>query len=86
MPITANIFDVFMDMKKYGWHFAVVIDEFGGTAGIVTFEDILEDLVGAIRDESDAWDENEIVRIDDDVLRVKGEALLRDVVDMLQLV
>jgi putative hemolysin len=45
VPITASIFDVFMDMKKHGWHFAVVIDEYGGTAGIVTFEDILEDLV-----------------------------------------
>ena len=57
VPITASIFSVFLDMKKHGWHFAVVIDEYGGTAGIITFEDILEDMVGAIRDESDMRDE-----------------------------
>jgi putative hemolysin len=45
VPITANIFDIFMKMKKTGNHFAVVLDEYGGTAGIVTFEDILEDMV-----------------------------------------
>jgi CBS domain containing-hemolysin-like protein len=32
VPITANIYDIFLEMKKYGWHFAVVIDEYGGTA------------------------------------------------------
>jgi len=53
VPITANLFDTFLDMKKQGRHFAVVIDEHGGTAGIVTFEDILEDLVGVIKDEAD---------------------------------
>ena len=45
VPVTASIFEIFLDMKKNGWHFAVVIDEYGGTAGIVTFEDVLEDLV-----------------------------------------
>lgn len=85
VPITASIFDVFMDMKKNWWHFAVVIDEYGGTAGIVTFEDILEDLVGAIRDESDYRDEGEIVKIDAHVVKVKGDVVLRDVVDMLHI-
>lgn len=85
VPVTASVFDVFLDMKKNGWHFAVVIDEYGGTAGIVTFEDVLEDLVGSIRDESDHAEEWEIVKINEVTLKVKAEVLLRDTIDALQL-
>ena len=85
VPVTANIYDLFLDMKKYGWHFAVVIDEYGWTAWIVTFEDILEDLVGDIRDESDHREEGEIVKIDESTLIAKWDVPLRDVIDVLQL-
>lgn len=85
VPITASVFDVFTDMKIHWRHFAVVIDEYGGTAGIVTFEDILEDLVGSIKDESDHLEEGDIVKVDHWVLKVKGDVLVRDVIDMLQL-
>ena len=85
VPITASIFDVFLDMKKHGWHFAVVIDEYGGTAGIVTFEDILEDMVGAIRDESDGREDAEIVKIDESTCRVQWDTILRDIVDILHI-
>ena len=85
IPITAIIFDVFLDMKKHGRHFAVVIDEYGGTAGIVTFEDILEDMVWAIKDETDTGEDAEIVKIDESTVRVQGETLLRDVIDILQI-
>jgi putative hemolysin len=84
IPITASIFDVFLDMKKNGRHFCVVIDEYGGTAGIVTFEDVLEDLVGSIRDEADFGEEGEIIKIDASTLKVKGDVPLRDTIDMLQ--
>lgn len=83
VPITASIFDVFLDMKKHGRHFAIVIDEFWGTAGFVTFEDILEDLVWAIRDESDGREDAEIVKIDQHTANVQWDTILRDVIDIL---
>ncbi len=83
VPITASIFDVFLDMKKHWRHFAVVIDEYGGTAWFVTFEDILEDLVGAIRDESDGREDAEITKIDQDTAKVQWDTILRDVIDIL---
>lgn len=85
VPITASIFDVFLDMKKHGRHFAVVIDEFWWTAGIVTFEDILEDMVWAIRDESDGWEDAEMVKIDEFSVRVQWVTILRDVIDILHI-
>jgi len=79
VPITASIFDVFMKMKRTGKHFAVVLDEYWWTAWIVTFEDILEDMVWQIKDESDIAEENEIVKIGNNELIVRWDVLLRDI-------
>ena len=54
IPETKNIGDLLTEFQQNNNHFAVVLDEYGGTAGIVTFEDILEEIVGEIRDEFDA--------------------------------
>ncbi len=56
IPETKNIGDLLEEFQQNRNHFAVVLDEYGGTAGIVTFEDILEEIVGEIQDE---YDENE---------------------------
>ncbi|MCZ6759002.1 MAG: CBS domain-containing protein, partial [Gemmatimonadetes bacterium] len=53
IPGTREIEDVLTDMKRSKNHLAVVLDEYGGTAGIVTMEDLLEEIVGEIYDESD---------------------------------
>ena len=52
-PETKKIGDLLAEFQKNKTHFAIVIDEYGGTSGIVTFEDILEELVGEIQDEYD---------------------------------
>ena len=71
VPVTASIFDMFMEMKKHGWHMAIVIDEYGGTAGLVTFEDILEAMVGDIKDESDQYEEQDIFELSPKSILVK---------------
>ncbi len=53
VPETQRLLDVLRSMQKGQSHIAVVVDEYGGTSGIVTLEDLLEEIVGEIRDESD---------------------------------
>lgn len=53
VPESRNVSDILRDLKTDNSHFAIVVDEYGGTAGIITLEDILEELVGEIADEFD---------------------------------
>ena len=58
VPGTREVEDVLADMKRLKTHLAVVLDEYGGTAGLVTMEDLLEEIVGPIYDEYDPQDQN----------------------------
>jgi CBS domain containing-hemolysin-like protein len=63
-------------------HFAVVVDEYGGTAGIITIEDVLEEIVGDIRDEYDV-EESPIEHVDDGRIRVSARLTLTEVSELL---
>lgn len=84
VPETKKINDLLKEFQQKKIHMAVVIDEYGGTSGIVTLEDILEEIVGEITDESD---EDEILyrKIDDKTYIFEGKILLNDFYKVLGL-
>ena len=84
VPETKKISDLLKEFQIKKIHMAVVIDEYGGSAGIVTLEDILEEIVGEITDESD--DENVPYRkIDESKFVFEGRTLLNDIIKILNL-
>ena len=80
---TKTLSSVLQDFKKQHIHIAVVIDEFGGTLGIVTLEDILEELVGDIWDETDTIEE-EAVEANDGSIIVDGDMNIYDMFDLFE--
>lgn len=78
-----NTADLFLEMKKSSCSLAIVLDEYGSTAGLITLEDLLEEIVGEIRDEYDADEEDEITKLSDTEYRILGSANLGDVNDAL---
>ncbi|OFY67060.1 MAG: hypothetical protein A2V64_13665 [Bacteroidetes bacterium RBG_13_43_22] len=84
VPETKKINDLLKEFQVKKIHMAVVIDEYGGTAGIITLEDILEEIVGEITDESDQ--EEELFRkLDDKTYIFEGKILLNDFNKILEL-
>jgi putative hemolysin len=77
-----KITDLFREMKKDRIHLAVVLDEYGGTVGIVTLEDLVEEIVGDISDEYDE-DENEIDVVKEDEYIVSGSVRIDEINDLI---
>ncbi len=77
VPESRMIDDLMEDFRKLKIHMAIVVDEFGGTQGLVTLEDVLEEIVGDINDE---YDEEEVTykRLPDDTYIFEGKTLLTD--------
>lgn len=77
VPESKMIDDLMEDFRKLKIHIAIVVDEFGGTQGVVTLEDVLEEIVGDINDEYDV-EEQTYRRLPDDTYVFKGKTLLTD--------
>jgi len=85
IPETKKLDDLLQEFRRTRVHMAIVIDEYGSTAGVVTIEDVLEEIVGEIVDETDAEEVDEIQMIDEHVSMVDGRAHLDDVNERLGL-
>lgn len=84
VPETKKIDDLLREFQENKVHIAIVVDEFGGTSGIVTMEDILEEIVGEINDEYDEEEKN-YVRINANTYIFEGKTLLADLYKILDI-
>ena len=76
---------LFRDMQENKVHMAIVVDEYGGTCGLITMEDLIEEIVGNIYDESDPQDEQGITKIEDNLWKIAGGTELVEIVEALGL-
>ncbi len=79
IPETKKIDDLLRDFQIKRLHMAIVVDEFGGTLGIVTLEDIMEEVIGEIKDEFDDDEDIEYIKLSEGNYIFDGKALLNDV-------
>ena len=85
VPSTVQADMLFRNMQMKKVHMAIVVDEYGGTSGLLTLEDLLEELVGEIYDEFDEVEEQEITALGNDRWRIAGTVTLEDVAEALEL-
>ena len=78
VPQSKNVGELLQEMRAKQVHLAIVLDEYGGTAGVVTIEDILEEIVGEIVDEHEGAAPTEVVRIDENAATVEGRTHIDD--------
>ena len=84
VPESMTIDDLLHEFQRRKVHIAIVLDEYGGTAGLVTIEDLLEEIVGEIQDEYDT-EEPMVVRLSEDEARVDGRADVDDLAELFDL-
>ncbi len=83
IPETKNIKDMLLEFQSKKVHLAIAIDEYGGTSGLITLEDILEEIVGEIEDEHDLPKPEEFKQIGPNTYLVSGRITLEDLKDRL---
>lgn len=85
VPEMKKIDDLFHDFQEKRTHMAIVVDEYGGTKGLVTMEDVLEEIVGEIQDEFDEPEELQYKKIDDYTYDFDGSTPIMDICRILEL-
>ena len=83
VPESMSIDDLLHEFQRRKVHIAIVLDEYGGTAGLVTIEDLLEEIVGEIQDEYDV-EEPMVVRLSEDEARIDGRAAIDDLAETFE--
>lgn len=83
VPETKKVDELLQEMRVRRVHMAVVADEYGGTAGLITFEDLIEEIVGEIQDEYDVQEEAPISQLSETEALFDGRVSIRDVNDTL---
>src|SRR5207248_9681459 len=84
VPDTKRLDELLEEMLREHTHLAIVIDEYGGTAGLLTIEDIIEEIVGEITDESDTDDRPPIEQLDDGMVRVTSRLPTEDLGELFE--
>lgn len=85
VPSTKKADSLFEEMQNKKVHMAIVADEYGGTAGIVTMEDLIEEVMGEIQDEYDGEEVPDITEVTERVTRIEGSTPLEDVAEKLDI-
>jgi CBS domain containing-hemolysin-like protein len=85
VPETKTIDELLREMRTRKVHIAIVVDEYGGTAGLVTIEDILEELVGEIDDEYDRYTPPPINHVDEDTIEVDARVHVSEINEELEI-
>lgn len=85
VPESMSISELFKDFQKEKMQMAIIIDEYGGTSGLVTAEDILEEIVGEIQDEFDEEEGEEINKTEDGNYIVDGKVIIDDINELLRI-
>lgn len=85
IPESKNLRDLLHEFQNRKVHIAIVLDEYGGTAGLVTIEDILEELVGEIEDEYDPEEPEPVTRIDEDTADVDARVRIDEINEELEI-
>ncbi len=85
VPENQSVSEVLHLMMRKHTHVAIVVDEYGGTAGMLSMEDILEELVGDIMDEHDVAEAQEILRVNERICEFDGKVLVEDAYECMEL-
>lgn len=82
VPDTKSTRTLLQEFRERKQHIAIALDEYGGTSGLITIEDVLEEIVGDIEDEHDAPKEEDIRKLGDNIYELTGRATLEDITEL----